>query len=870
MTPEAILRQNSIILGSYALGRHYTTCPRCSAGRSTPENRKAKCLGVTIEDGDKVHFGCNNCNWTGPEKGSGAGNGNGGEGTPLVAYVYRDPAGAPLFRKVRNAPGREPRFWLQKPDGNGGWVKGTKGVDTSILYHADEAAKAIAGGSVILVAEGEKDVDRLRALGFAATCNAHGASETGQKPKWTKAHSEQLRGADIVVLNDNDPPGYAHADATCKLSLGVAKRVLRLDLKDAWPDIPKGGDVSDWLDQGHTREELAALIDTASDYEPRETDGAPPGSRSPGPNGSGSQADAEIAHLAALSSLAYEQARKMAAGKLNVRASALDRIVKAARGETAGGGAKQGQALDLADHEPWPEQVDGAQMLDDIAGEMTRYVIAPEHAIRATALWCVHTYLLDCFLISPRLAIRSPLHRCGKTTLLDIVSLLSRRALPSANVSAAAVFRVVEAHRPTLLIDEADTFLPGAEELRGIVNSGHRKGGKVIRTVGDDHEPRIFSTYSAVAIALIGKLPPTLHDRSAPVVDLKRRLRSEKVDSFRLDRTATLDDLAFKAARWAFDNMEQIQAADPKTPEGLFNRDADNWRPLLAIAEAAGGHWPEWAREAAALCCQVEGEEDGAQSEVLLGDIRAVFAEKYPDKATPEDWITSADLVGRLVGMESHPWAEMGKSRKPLTQNRLARMLKPLGVGPIKVGPEENRLQGYRRGQFADSFDRYLTPLSSLSNLTATHNLDISNTSDLFATGQAKTAVRFENSSKSSNHNEMTGCPVWKGGSGDNAHMCAQCGKPPDGREVFCAFPDEEVWLHPECQRAYVNGGGSRKGGEPPFTVLGPAPAGERCSLCGSGSPRPMRIKHGDQTDIWHPDCAERYFTATKGESPDD
>ena len=235
MTPEALLRQNGVILESYTPGRHYTTCPRCSAGRSTPENRKAKCLGVTIEAGDKVQFGCNNCDWTGPEKGSGAraGNGNGGEGTPLTAYVYRDPAGAPLFRKVRNAPGREPRFWLQKPDGNGGWVKGTKGVDTSILYHADEAAKAIAGGSVILCAEGEKDVDRLRALSFAATCNAHGASEMGQKPKWTKAHSEQLRGANIVVLNDNDAPGYAHADATCKLSLGVAKRVRRLDLKDA-------------------------------------------------------------------------------------------------------------------------------------------------------------------------------------------------------------------------------------------------------------------------------------------------------------------------------------------------------------------------------------------------------------------------------------------------------------------------------------------------------------------------------------------------------------------------------------------------------------------------------------------------------------
>ena len=207
--------------------------------------------------------------------------------------------------------------------------------------------------------------------------------------------------------------------------------------------------------------------------------------------------------------------------------------------------------------------------------------------------------------------------------------------------------------------------------MRGVVNSGHWRGGKVIRTVGDDHEPRTFSTYCAVAIALIGKLPPTLHDRSI-VIDLKRRLRSEKVESFHLDCTAALDDLVSKAARWAFDNAAKIQAADPKTPDGLFNRDADNWRPLLAIAEAAGGHWPERARKSAGLCCQVESDVNGARSETLLGDIREVFAETYPDKGTPEDWVTSADLVGRLVGMEGHPWAEMGKSRKPITQNRYA------------------------------------------------------------------------------------------------------------------------------------------------------------------------------------------------------
>ena len=116
-----------------------------------------------------------------------------------------------------------------------------------------------------LVAEGEKDVDNLWRLGFAATCNAHGASELGKTPKWYASHSAQLAGADISS-NDNDAAGYAHADTICKLSLGVAKRVRRLDLRDHWPEISPSGDVSDWLTQGHGREELAALIDGAPDY----------------------------------------------------------------------------------------------------------------------------------------------------------------------------------------------------------------------------------------------------------------------------------------------------------------------------------------------------------------------------------------------------------------------------------------------------------------------------------------------------------------------------------------------------------------------------------------------------------------------------
>ena len=144
-----------------------------------------------------------------------------------------------------------------------GWTKGTKGVDTSILYCADEVRKAIEDDREILCVEGEKDVDNLWRIGFAATCNAHGASEPDKRPKWTKAHSEQLRGASILVLNDNDDAGRAHAEATCKCSRGVVARVRRFDFKDHWPDMPEGGDVSDWLAAGHSGEELEELLAAA-------------------------------------------------------------------------------------------------------------------------------------------------------------------------------------------------------------------------------------------------------------------------------------------------------------------------------------------------------------------------------------------------------------------------------------------------------------------------------------------------------------------------------------------------------------------------------------------------------------------------------
>lgn len=263
MNVADLLAQHGIKLSAYTPGQYAVTCPRCSARRSRA-HQNTKCLGVKIDEKGAC-WRCNHCNWSGPEKGNG---GNGKAEAIEATYDYVE-NGEFRFQKVRYPKGREPRFLLRTRDANGGWKWGAKEVSKP-LYRIDEIAEAVANGHTILIAEGEKDVDNLWRIGLPATCNFDGAAEPGQKPKWKPAYSETLRGADIAILNDNDAPGYAHADAVARMSVGICERVRRLDLAPHWPDIPKGGDVSDWLALGHTREQLDALIAAAPDYASRD------------------------------------------------------------------------------------------------------------------------------------------------------------------------------------------------------------------------------------------------------------------------------------------------------------------------------------------------------------------------------------------------------------------------------------------------------------------------------------------------------------------------------------------------------------------------------------------------------------------------
>lgn len=407
-----------------------------------------------------------------------------------------------------------------------------------------------------------------------------------------------------------------------------------------------------------------------------------------------------LAELVAMSPLDYDRKRQEMADRLGVRVGTLDAAVAQLRGEPlADTSADAGLVASWA-IESWPEPIAGAEILDELVAVFSRYVVLPAHGAEALALWALHAWAHDAATVSPLAALLSPEKRCGKTTVLLIMRYTAPRPLPAANVTAAVLFRAIERWRPTVLVDEADTFLEDDGELRGIINSGHvRAMAQTIRCVGDEHEPRTFSTWAPKAIALIGRLHDTLRDRSI-VLEMRRRLPSEHVERLRGDQDAAFRDLRRRAARWAEDSIEELRGADPELPEGLDDRAADNWRPLVAIADLAGGDWPTRAHEAAKVLSGEGTTDTDSVRTLLLSDLRDAFADLGSR-------IASEQLAERFAKMEERPWPEWRRGR-PITARQIASLLRPFGIVPTTVRAGEARGKGYKEEDCTDAFGRYL------------------------------------------------------------------------------------------------------------------------------------------------------------------
>src|SRR4029077_11655139 len=176
--------------------------------------------------------------------------------------------------------------------------------------------------------------------------------------------------------------------------------------------------------------------------------------------------------------------------------------------------AGQGRAVKIDDVLPWADAIEGDRVATGLAVALKRYVVLPDSAADAVALWIFHTWLVDKFTISPRLAVTSPTKGCGKTTVLRFLNQVVRRPKRAGSITPPALFRAVERFHPTVILDETEKYVEHGSDLHALLNEGHCRGGTVLRVLVEKQELREFSIFAAVAFAANGKLPDDLEQRS--------------------------------------------------------------------------------------------------------------------------------------------------------------------------------------------------------------------------------------------------------------------------------------------------------------------------------------------------------------------
>jgi len=350
------------------------------------------------------------------------------------------------------------------------------------------------------------------------------------------------------------------------------------------------------------------------------------------------------------------------------------------------------------------EPYTGSVSIVDLATQADQLIlthcITTEHERTALVLWSFATYGYDYYRIFPRLLAISPERRCGKTTMLEVVAALCRNSIQASNLTSATISRIKTiVGDPTLLIDEADTFIKNADgDIKGLINSGHTKSGaQVLKCAGDSHTPQVFDTWHPMAIASIGALEDTIMDRSI-IINLRRKRPSESIQRIPIELSEEWLDWRSKTLRWFMDNAAAFNDSNQIEPPFRGNdRAIDNWIPLFTLAKAIDETW--YSRCEAAYTHLVNEVEMELPTR-LLSDIRNHLVD------TKDSRISSTSMVQILKADETAPWEDMR-----LTPAKVASMLAPYKIKPRDMRIGCKILRGYDSTQFEDSFERYLPPI---------------------------------------------------------------------------------------------------------------------------------------------------------------
>ncbi|ASR34029.1 hypothetical protein BAY61_02405 [Prauserella marina] len=372
----------------------------------------------------------------------------------------------------------------------------------------------------------------------------------------------------------------------------------------------------------------------------------------------------------------------------------------------------------------------GHDVLDRVTQFVSRFNIFPsEHCAPMLALWYAHTHAAQHFYVTPRLILSSVEPGSGKTRVLEVAQFLVKAPEMTISATTAALFRMVNDGPITILFDEVDTiFNPKSggnnEDLRGLLNAGYKRTATIARCVGDAKAMKVqrFPVYAPAALAgLAGNMPDTITTR-AITVHMQRRREDEEVEEFWEEEVeAEAAPLRDTLAAWVESVSDKVSKGRPVMPSGVRDRAAEIWRPLIALADAAGGTWPETAREACTHFVAVANADrnGGGLRLQLLSDLRDLFTARGTDK------LTSNEIVNALCALDEAPWADL--NGKPLDSRRLARELKPYGVESQNVKQANGTVaKGYRvtgPAGLADVWNRYL-PTAATSATSATSQVN--------------------------------------------------------------------------------------------------------------------------------------------------
>jgi hypothetical protein len=394
--------------------------------------------------------------------------------------------------------------------------------------------------------------------------------------------------------------------------------------------------------------------------------------------------------------LLREQLAKPLAQRLGVKIDDLRKI-----------GASVRKPADFIDPDPWSQPVVGDQLLTELVAIINKHVVTDDHSKIAVALWIILSYLGDQIDIMPLLGIVSPEKRCGKTRLLSLLFKLVRRPVPGVSLSAASVYRAIEKWHPSLLVDEADGVLRDSRghdniELRSVINSGHtREFAYVNRCVGDTHDVQRFSTWAPKAIALIGRMPDSMMDRSI-AVQMKRKTKAETVERLRQTSPIVFEELRRKIVRFVEDQGARIGKLLPILPAGLNDRAEDCWLPLLAIADVAGGNWPDLARKAA-VALSADNDDADTFSTKLLKALKQDFVDEGEDH--DQGFQMTGDICTHLNTDSEAPWANF---KNQMTPELLAKNLARYKIKSERPTINGTQVRGFYWNKLKPIFDRYL------------------------------------------------------------------------------------------------------------------------------------------------------------------